>query len=176
MSFRKKERLTSDVVKNELQEEAVEDMVEDDSDDEKRVEELPIGALSSDTETGVLKAMTGVVGGTPTWTTVGTAPGGGFITTHPSTTTWPTPAIPGYPSTTGPKSKRRSTVRLPSRFTEKVLLAFLEEDQSEDEKNDVVWAANLAVERVEMTLENGETKLVVVLSLEDKYGNNPDPD
>jgi hypothetical protein len=71
--------------------------------------------------------------------------------------------------------KRKKAVRLPRRFTSKVLLAFLNEEESDSEK-DVEWAANLAVERVEMTLENGETKLVVVLSMEDIYGNNPEDD
>ena len=112
---------------------------------------------------------------------IGTGPGYPHTAPLPSTFPWPTttgtgttfgPATPAAPAK---KSLKDRMVRLPQRFTEKVLLAFLDEDEP-DAKKDVVWAANLKVERVEMTLEGGETKLVVVLSMEDHYDNNPKPE
>jgi hypothetical protein len=107
--------------------------------------------------------------------------GPGGITTsppfapYPSTTTtttgWGTtlPATP--PEKT--KSKKNKHVRLPPRFTQKVLLAFVDEDDP-DETTNVIWAAHLTPEQIEMRLEDGELRLHIDFSLEDHHDNNPE--
>lgn len=58
-----------------------------------------------------------------------------------------------------------------------MLLAFIDEDNPDDSTN-VVWAANLEPDVIEMSNSDGETYLTITLSLEDVYGNlkNPDED
>lgn len=73
------------------------------------------------------------------------------------------------------KKKEGKIVRLPSRFTKKVLVAFVDEDNP-DEASNIVWAANLEPEMIEMVNKDGETYLNIKLSLEDVYGNLEDPD
>lgn len=100
-----------------------------------------------------------IVSGSAGWTSIGSSP-----------------SYPPYTSTTlGPftagtaKKVVRKIVRLPSQFTDKVLIAFL--DPSVPEEKNVVWAANLQPERIEIVSEDGEMKLHLTLSLEDVYGN-----
>jgi hypothetical protein len=63
---------------------------------------------------------------------------------------------------------------MPSKFTPKVLLAFLEENEGMEDG--LVWAAHLLAEHFEMRLEDGEIRLVMEFSLRDHYGNNPSKD
>lgn len=101
---------------------------------------------------------------TPSWVSPPFAP----TTTGPFTT-----SSPVSPSTWEPlrtKKVRRKLVRFPSRFTSKVLLAFLDPD-SPEEKN-IVWAANLMPENIELVSDSdGSARLHITLSLEDVYDN-----
>lgn len=108
----------------------------------------------------------------------GTLGGGGMVyttTTGTSTSPWATGGMLGPTTPTKPaKSKKNRFVRFPARFTQKVLLAFLDPDEKDSSK-DVVWAANLPVIDIELTMsDEGRQELVITLSLEDKYDNNPE--
>lgn len=118
----------------------------------------------------------GIVSSPHTHTTVGT-PSSSIPWTSPATVypapgtgtmVWPTspPATPAA----APK-KKAAQVPLPSKFTEKVLVAFLEEREGMDDE--LVWAAHLLSEHFEMRLEDGEIRLVLEFSLRDHYDNNP---
>ncbi len=107
----------------------------------------------------------GMVGGGHVWAPTPTTPSWGTVPPAPVT---PTPAAkPG-------KAKGVEQVPLPSKFTPKVLLAFLEENEGMEDG--LVWAAHLLAEHFEMRLEDGEIRLVMEFSLRDHYGNNPSKD
>lgn len=92
-------------------------------------------------------------------------------TTTTTTSPWgtPLPAVPPDPA----KSKKNRFVRLPPRFTEKVLVAFVDEDDP-DAATNVVWAAHLRPAAIELNSETGEMELVIRFSMEDHYDNNPE--
>ena len=93
-------------------------------------------------------------------TTAVPGPGGTYWGTSPSTTTVPVPTT----------TKKSRMVNLPPKFTEKVLVAFIDEENEDDESN-VVWAANLHPDLIEMVSEDGQLYLTIKLSMEDVYGN-----
>lgn len=105
--------------------------------------------------------------------TSGTSPmasGGMVYTTGTGITSGPfAPGGFAGPST----SKRERFVRMPGRFTKKVLVGFLDPDEKDPSK-DVEWAANLPLIDAEMSMRDGKMELVLTLSLEDIYGNNPE--
>lgn len=121
-------------------------------------------------------ALTGVVSGTSEVSAIGPSP---FrlppTATSISTKTFSTSSMSVDPPKI--KKKKKRVVSLPPRFTRKVLLAFIDEDNPDDSTN-VVWAANLEPDVIEMSNSDGETYLTITLSLEDVYGNlkNPDED
>lgn len=69
-----------------------------------------------------------------------------------------------------PSKKKKRMVNLPPRFTEKVLIAFIDEENPDDESN-VIWAANLEPDFIEMVHDGEDTYLQIKLSMEDVYGN-----
>lgn len=122
----------------------------------------------------------------PGWAPSGTSPSIYRTSTGlpPTVTTSPAPMTMKKTSTTGgysiavdpedePKKKRR-IVKLPPKFTEKILLAFIDEENPDEETN-VIWAANLEPDTIEMTRDEFGTYLNIRLSLEDVYGNESDP-
>lgn len=113
--------------------------------------------------------------------TVGT---GGTVYVSPTTssgagmwhpTTWTTttpstlgPAGPGVTRTTKPVKPKQ--VALPTKVTEKFLIAILDPD-SEDE-NDVLWAATLKLKSSSIQYDATDAgEITITLSLEDVYGN-----
>lgn len=106
-------------------------------------------------------------------------PGGG-VTWSPASPIWsPTPpaSVPATPITPAAKPGRVESVGqvpMPPKFTPKVLLAFLEENDGMEDG--LVWAAHLLAQHFEMRLEDGEIRLVMEFSLRDYYGNNPSKD
>lgn len=94
----------------------------------------------------------------------------------PSTTsgrTYATGGVIGGPgSWASAKSSKKRFVRMPPRFTDKVLVGFIDPEEKDPSK-DVTWAANLPLIDAEMSMREGKMELVLTLSLEDIYGNNP---
>lgn len=106
---------------------------------------------------------------TPTYSPGGGMVGGGGSMGYPWTTTTTTTGMP----VAAPKPKKRPFVRMPSRFTRKVLVGFLDPDEKDPSK-DVEWAANLPLVDAEISMRDGKMELVLTLSLEDIYDNNPE--
>lgn len=86
---------------------------------------------------------------------------------YPPTTTATTTTATSGSMATKPAPE---TVTMPSRFTSKTLLAFLEENEGAEDE--LVWAAHLLAKSFEMRSEGGEIILVMEFSLRDYYGNN----
>lgn len=131
-------------------------MIEDTSDDES--------ITTIDDPTEVSSISVGTSSGT-TYLSGGMLSSPGYV--FPATATTRGGML--YP--TESPNKRRKTVPLPSRFTEKILLAFIDENDPDNDTN-VLWAAHLKPEFIEMTSEHGETFLKLTLSLEDVYGTD----
>ena len=89
----------------------------------------------------------------------------------------PTPTVMSDydPRLSEPSEPRYQTVGLPGRFTQKVLIAFIDESNPDDSTN-VLWAANLHPEHVEITGDGRKVKLNLTLSMEDIYGNTRNSD
>lgn len=119
----------------------------------------PGGMITSHSHTGSSITPSG-----PLWGTTTTSP------------TWvtPAPAMPKGVPTSAAKPKKVEQVPMPPKFTEKVLIAFLEEQEGMEDK--LVWAAHLLAQHFEMRLEDGEIRLVMEFSLRDHYDNNPSED
>lgn len=115
--------------------------------------------------------LTGVVSGRSVISAVG--PSGVAHSVWPSTAG--TTSTSGSTTTSSYRPvKKKKLVNLPSRFTKKVLVAFVDEENPDNSTN-VVWAANLEPDLIEMTNRDGEAYLTITLSLEDVYGNLEDP-
>ncbi len=153
--------------------------IDDEAEEEKETEALKgltgVSSVADPTSRritashGHLYSSGGIVGSPPGYTTT---------TGTSSTPHWIPSTFPMVPAPTTPAAKKSSKdrfVRLPSRFTKKMLLAILDEEV-EDGEDDVIWAANLMPEEFELRLEDGELKLHISFSLEDHYGNNDTED
>lgn len=89
----------------------------------------------------------------------------GTITTGTGMTGVVSPPAASYPSI--------KKVSLPSKVTDKILIAFLDPDE-EDETKNVVWAKILHVDHVdiEVPMTPGDKPTMAIdLSLDDRYGN-----
>ena len=155
-----------------------------DSDSDTETEESPRTIVGTMSSTSARPAYTsgGIVGGGShshgTWVSpsssppyspipsgvgTGVVPGGGM--------SWGVPGSKPAPAPVEKPAKAKDMIPMPPRFTEKVLLAFLEEEEGMDDK--LVWAAHLLAQHFEMRLEDGEIRLVMEFSLRDHYDNNP---
>jgi hypothetical protein len=70
--------------------------------------------------------------------------------------------------------KKSLMVDLPKRVTKKVLIAFIDEDEEDPEEN-IVWAANLLLEDIDIAFDSmGEGRMTLNVLLRDHYGNKED--
>lgn len=97
--------------------------------------------------------------------------------------TWSSPTVfTGGTITTGTISSGSFTTPVPApknvdsppRFTKKILVAFVDENEEDDEKN-IVWAKNLKLQHGKITFDEfGNAVLHLELDLKDVYGNEED--
>lgn len=81
-----------------------------------------------------------------------------FAPTYPSTTTYPITT-----TTAATPAKALGKVSLPPKFTQKVLVAFME-----GEEDDIVWAKKLQAENISI---ESDGQIILTLRLEDFYDN-----
>lgn len=133
-------------------------------------EEVTIKGTSIPVESSSIKTFTG---------------GGGMVTTGGWGTTlgpgWPTTTtttLPGMTGVVSPPTIKRKIVSLPTEVTEKILLAFLDPNEEDEEKN-VRWAKILKVKDVDIDISlnpHDESVITIQLSLGDWYGNEDSED
>lgn len=161
----KKERRTPSFRTKEELKKMINDEVEEVEDEDIETTEAPS-----------ISAMTGVVP-PPPLATGGPIVGGGGPPVSPRTPVYVSGGAGGYGSSTtlGTSTPKKMTrnVLLPPKTTRKVLVAFL--DEKEGEEDTIVWAAHLLLQDVSINMDEDPGSpdyMSMTFHLKDHYGNN----